>query len=162
MAGDNVMANAMAAGGRLGQTAPSCKGSWLIGTACGHCPRCYETAPETIKKLRDEVSELRAKNAEYYYADLKKEVKVGNTEALLMLLRTFGWSVAIHNDYRQDGHKMTFWLMTKGEVAYKGEGETDEKALGQIIDKVFKGDTILALTELCSVLEKVMSEKESK
>jgi len=51
-------------------------------------------------------------------------------------LRAMGMSVAVHNDYRQDGKHHTFWLMTGGHngivVALKGEGESDEKALDQI------------------------------
>jgi hypothetical protein len=31
---------------------PVCKGSWLLGTACGHCQRCIKEAPEAIAALR--------------------------------------------------------------------------------------------------------------
>lgn len=52
-------------------------------------------------------------------------------------LRATGWMVAVHNDYRQTlstGLKlsMTFWLVVKGSTALKGEGVSDEEALGQI------------------------------
>jgi len=50
----------------------------------------------------------------------------------LKALRDDGWSVAVHNDYRLDGVAYTFWLMTKGERALKGEGRTDAEALAQI------------------------------
>jgi hypothetical protein len=40
--------------------------------------------------------------------------------------------VAVHNDYRLNGIQHTFWLMTKGEIALKGEGRTDLEALQQI------------------------------
>jgi hypothetical protein len=47
-------------------------------------------------------------------------------------LRTLGWTVAVHNDYRQDGMPHTFWLLTKDGRAVKGEGRTDAEALDQI------------------------------
>lgn len=47
-------------------------------------------------------------------------------------LRVRGWSVAAHNDYRQNGEAFTFWLMTKQDRALKGEGRTDAEALNQI------------------------------
>lgn len=51
-------------------------------------------------------------------------------------LRREGLSVAVHNDYRQNGKQFTFWLMTaeiRGQLfAFKGEGETDAAALAQI------------------------------
>lgn len=47
-------------------------------------------------------------------------------------LRAVGWSVAVHNDYRLNGVAHTFWLMTRGEIALKGEGRTDAEALNQI------------------------------
>ena len=47
-------------------------------------------------------------------------------------LRRGGFMVAVHNDYRLDGVQHTFWLMTKGEIALKGEGKTDLEALQQI------------------------------
>lgn len=60
--------------------------------------------------------------------------KDGNeASATLAHLRSIGWSVAVHNDYRLDGAKYTFWLMTRGETALKGEGETDAIALAQIL-----------------------------
>lgn len=47
-------------------------------------------------------------------------------------IREAGWAVAVHNDYRQGGVPMTFWLFTKGNVCVKGEGKTDAEALDQI------------------------------
>lgn len=47
-------------------------------------------------------------------------------------LRAAGWSVAVHNDYRQDGASMTFWLLTYPDGRWvKGEGATDASALEQ-------------------------------
>lgn len=31
---------------------PVCRGSWLLGTACGHCQRCIKEAPSAIATLR--------------------------------------------------------------------------------------------------------------
>lgn len=56
-------------------------------------------------------------------------------------LRAKGLTVAVHNDYRQDGESRTFWLMTyeddtdgrdKHRRAFKGEGKDDAEALDQI------------------------------
>jgi hypothetical protein len=52
-------------------------------------------------------------------------------------LRCDGWSVAVHNDYRQDGKDYTFWLLTKGNVAVKGEGRNDAEALDIVRKKVW-------------------------
>jgi len=50
----------------------------------------------------------------------------------LVELRRAGWSVAVHNDYRQGGAQMTFWLLTHPSGRWvKGEGLTDEHALEQ-------------------------------
>jgi hypothetical protein len=57
-------------------------------------------------------------------------------------LRADGWSVAVHNDYHQDGKCFTFWLFTKGNRAVKGEGFTDAEAL----DQVRKGVVILSMS----------------
>ena len=48
----------------------------------------------------------------------------------LSLLRSRGWSVAVHNDYRLSGNRYTFWLLTHPSGRWvKGEGETDRMAL---------------------------------
>ena len=47
-------------------------------------------------------------------------------------LRDKGWAVAVHNDYRQDGARRTFWLFTKGDRCVKGEGNTDREALDEV------------------------------
>ncbi|CAH1691575.1 conserved hypothetical protein [Hyphomicrobiales bacterium] len=47
-------------------------------------------------------------------------------------IRALGWAVAVHNDYRLGGVAHTFWLFTKGEIAIKGEGNTDAEALDQV------------------------------
>lgn len=51
---------------------------------------------------------------------------------LLASIRNLGWMVAAHNDYRQDGKLMTFWLFTRDGVCVKGEAETDYDALLQV------------------------------
>lgn len=54
------------------------------------------------------------------------------TLATLNWLRSRGWMVAVHNDYRQDGRDHTFWLFTHPSGRWvKGEGDTDELALAQ-------------------------------
>jgi len=44
-------------------------------------------------------------------------------------LRFMGWTVAVHSDYRLDDQGFTFWLLTKGDLAVKGEGRNDAEAL---------------------------------
>lgn len=50
----------------------------------------------------------------------------------LELIREQGWTVAVHNDYQQDGAHHTFWLFTKGNRCVKGEGRTDQEALDEV------------------------------
>jgi len=66
------------------------------------------------------------------YSQEKKTIQVQIHRSLPDDLRADGWSVAVHNDYRQDGVLHTFWLFTKGNRAVKGEGFTDEEALDQV------------------------------
>ena len=58
-------------------------------------------------------------------------------------IRAVGWAVAVHNDYRQHGVAMTFWLFTRadpeptgdgdGHGRYaRGEGPTDADALNAV------------------------------
>jgi hypothetical protein len=51
-------------------------------------------------------------------------------------LRRAGLTVAVHNDYRQNGRSCTFWLFTvehEGRtIALVGEALTDEEALDKI------------------------------
>lgn len=45
-------------------------------------------------------------------------------------LKSAGWSVAVHNDYRLNGEAFTFWLFTHpAGVWIRGEGRTDAEAL---------------------------------
>lgn len=55
-------------------------------------------------------------------------------EEMLLDLRSRGWSVAVHNDYRLRGEAFTFWLFThpNGKWA-KGEGRSDQEALRQVM-----------------------------
>lgn len=53
----------------------------------------------------------------------------------LETLRLAGWSVAVHNDYRQGGRFHTFWLLTHPCGRWvKGEGSSDLEALQQCAD----------------------------
>lgn len=53
-----------------------------------------------------------------------------STDFLLAKIRYAGWSVAVHNDYRQAGEAMTFWLFTHPDGRWaKGEARTDPDAL---------------------------------
>lgn len=47
-------------------------------------------------------------------------------------IRAQGWTVAVHNDYRQGAESHTFWLFTKADRAIKGEGRSDAEALNQV------------------------------
>lgn len=47
-------------------------------------------------------------------------------------IRAEGWSVAVHNDYKQNGKNHTFWLFTMGSRNVKGEGLSDTVALNQV------------------------------
>ncbi len=51
---------------------------------------------------------------------------------LLTEIRGHGWSVAVHNDYKQHGGNCTFWLFTKGNRCIRGEGPSDIAALSPI------------------------------
>jgi hypothetical protein len=56
----------------------------------------------------------------------------------LNALRQRGWSVAVHNDYRQNGEAKTFWLFTHVGTGYfvKGEGKDDTEALRDVFSAI--------------------------
>lgn len=60
-----------------------------------------------------------------------------NLSKMLKELRTYGWTVAVHNDYRLKGELRTFWLFTHqaSGTFLKGEGSTDEWAVKDILDQ---------------------------
>lgn len=62
-----------------------------------------------------------------------------DARAWLTELRSAGWSVAVHNDYRKYGRLMTFWLLTNPNGRYvKGEGLTDEEALEECAEAILE------------------------
>lgn len=61
-------------------------------------------------------------------------------EEMLLDLRSCGWSVAVHNDYRLNGKFHTFWLFTHPSGAFvKGEGPTDARAVAIVRSAVCRG-----------------------
>jgi hypothetical protein len=51
-------------------------------------------------------------------------------ETMLRHLRANEWMVAVHNDYRQNGNLLTFWLFTHPSGRFiKGEGLSDADAV---------------------------------
>lgn len=53
-------------------------------------------------------------------------------------IRSNGWLVAVHNDYKLNGEFHTFWLFTKGSCCVKGEGKSDVEALDIIRIKLYE------------------------
>jgi len=70
------------------------------------------------------------------------EPTLGALHERLAVLRRSGWAVAVHNDYRQDGVPLTFWLLThRASGRYlKGEGTTDLVALNQVLSQIAQLD----------------------
>jgi hypothetical protein len=59
--------------------------------------------------------------------------------SMLRILRENGWTVGVHNDYRQGGKLMTFWLFTHPSGRWlKGEGESDENAVFQVYSNLWR------------------------
>lgn len=98
------------------------------------------------KEERGEYSRIKAKNLR---KELLNIIRLANKQdppvkmskddlsfSLLSEIRSKGWRVAIHNDYRLNMEFYTFWLFTKGEKAIKGEGTTDLEALQQVRDRI--------------------------
>jgi multidrug efflux pump subunit AcrA (membrane-fusion protein) len=53
----------------------------------------------------------------------------------LETLRSQGWRVAVHNDYKLNGDDYTFWLLTHPNGRWiKGEGRSDEDAICVLLD----------------------------
>ncbi|MEE9382827.1 MAG: hypothetical protein V3V08_05375 [Nannocystaceae bacterium] len=81
--------------------------------------------------LSSKAGRLEAENAELRgeVERLKAQLDVPTQ---LDRIRSAGWSVAVHNDYQQDGQFHTFWLVTKGTRCAKGEGTSDMVALDAV------------------------------
>ena len=53
----------------------------------------------------------------------------------------------MHNDYRIHAEHRTFWLLTKGNLAAKGEAPTDGEALMIVRDEVERIERVVHNTE---------------
>lgn len=81
------------------------------GCLCDHDDICHVAIPES----RAQAAEAKA---------------AGLVGAVPDDFRAAGWSVAVHNDYRQFGAPYTFWLLTHPDGRWlKGEGASDTEAL---------------------------------
>ena len=59
--------------------------------------------------------------------------------SMLRFLRSLGWMVAVHNDYRLGGEHRTFWLFTHVNGTWiKGEAISDELAGAGCIEQIGK------------------------
>jgi hypothetical protein len=66
----------------------------------------------------------------------------------LARLRSLGWSVAVHNDYKINGLPMTFWLLTHPSGRWvKGEAASDEEALEECLANAIECPCCLAAKE---------------
>lgn len=89
--------------------------------------------PVTVREL-EEVAALSA-------AEVVRE----SLSEMLRQIREAGWSVAVHNDYRQNGIACTFWLFTHPNGKWlKGEGRTDEQAVGAVLRGIMEDRTAKA------------------
>lgn len=80
--------------------------------------------------MTDKSAEHRNAMDEKLVREGKGNLEQNMTEISREMLRDAGWSVAVHNDYRQDGKTYTFWLFTHPSGRWvKGEGETDADAI---------------------------------
>jgi hypothetical protein len=95
-----------------------------------HTPPKHEQRPGGRGRLRRAVAECR--RAGLVVPDAG--VAVDSIAGALAVFRAMGWTVAVHNDYRQHGRLMTFWLLTHAESGRfaKGEGYTDAEALAAV------------------------------
>ena len=86
-----------------------------IPSECGLTQFSNETADRSVIELWN----VRAETAE------------NKVVALIDVMRLAGWTVAVHNDFRLSGQKMTFWLWTHAETRrfVKGEGSADLLAM---------------------------------
>lgn len=62
------------------------------------------------------------------------EISPGHSDDPAELLRQFGWSVAVHNNYKLNGLTYSFWLWTHPNGRWiKGDGFTDKEALDECV-----------------------------
>ena len=86
---------------------------------------------DRFEGCKDSDDELAVINTLERWAAEVRELPSAGIDRLLDLRRA-GWSVAVHNDYRQDDAPMTFWLLTHPDGRWvKGEGLSDAYALEQ-------------------------------
>lgn len=97
--------------------------------------KCAEVAQLKLENARLKASLTTEERTEFNLVELYERSIPDD-------LRDKGLTVAVHNDYRQNGTRHTFWLMTLDHkdqcLAFKGEGETDAIALDQIRTQVNK------------------------
>lgn len=87
---------------------------------------------ENVSYLKDALMRLwRMRSGEI---SSMKEILGDETELtkLLAEIRAAGWSVGVHNDYRQGGKRYTFWLFTHQSGRFvTGEAPTDVEAIAK-------------------------------
>lgn len=93
-------------------------------------------ADEAVRSLRNAIRLIEETRSDAEAADRTIATQAERIAVLEQSspddLRAAGWTVAVHNDYRQGDLPHTFWLLTKDGRAVKGEGLSDQMALDDI------------------------------
>jgi hypothetical protein len=87
---------------------PSCKGDWKLGTACGKCQRCLDTAGTTIAELRAALIDVALDREA---ADAARPRSTHHLEQVLRLLQAEAVQAFV-SEWAPLGepHKMPRWL----------------------------------------------------
>ncbi len=86
------------------------------------------------------LNDMGCQEIEQAFEALTEPYVMGDLEIELDVMREAGWSVAAHNDYRQDGRLRVFWLFTHpGGRWLKAEGDSDLEAVSQVSSIIESG-----------------------
>lgn len=109
-----------------------CRG-YNVGWQSGYDGEPYTSARKRLDVVRDSAAVIHLPEG----VNTRISYQAASLDTILSQLRGAGWSVAVHNDYRQGGERFTFWLFTHENGRYvKGEGRSDVEALNMCLEAI--------------------------